>query len=263
MIINKNIVDMRAEPCFHSERVSQALYNTTCTIVDEANSDWVEIETPDGYRGWVARRHLSESPIADGPEWKVKSDFAPVRALATGEPITRFVFDTRFHAQEKGNDLVFTLPDGILAKISKRSCKPAKKEPLQRIGRLAKRFLGVPYLWGGVSPFGFDCSGYVQRLFHYCGLQVPRDADQQRKFGKQVTSVQELEPGDLAFFPGHVGLYLGDGLLIHANLHYNGVAISDLYDDRDSYNRFLRGNFTEGRRVKNKADSTRKRNFCH
>jgi len=59
-----------------------------------------------------------------------------------------------------------------------------------------------------------------------------------------------LEFGDLAFFPGHVGLYLGDGLLIHANLHYNGVAISDLYDDRDPYNRFLRENFIEGSRVK-------------
>jgi len=250
MIVNKNIVDMRAEPRFQSERVSQALYNTPCKICDEANPDWVEIETPDGYRGWIARRHLSEPPAEDGPEWKVKSCFAPVKALSTGEPITMFVFDTRFHAQEKGNDLIFMLPNGILAKISKRFCKPAKEEPLRRIGQLAKRFLGVPYLWGGVSPFGFDCSGYVQRLFHYCGVQIPRDTEQQRKFGEQVRSLQELEFGDLAFFPGHVGLYLGDGLLIHANLYYNGVAISDLYDDRDQYSRFLRENFTEGRRVK-------------
>ncbi len=250
MIINKNIVDIRAKPCFRSERVSQALYNTHCKICSKAGSDWVEIETPDNYRGWIAKQHLSEPPVEYGREWKVKSIFAPVRDFSTGALITRFVFDTRFHAQEEGNNLVFTLPDGVVARVSKRFCKPTDGETLQRIGWLARRFIGVPYLWGGVSPFGFDCSGYVQRLFHYCELQIPRDVDQQRKFGDKVSELQKLRYGDLVFFPRHVGLYLGNGLLVHANLHYNGVAISNLYDNRDSYNRFLRDNFIEGRRMK-------------
>jgi len=208
-IINKNIVDLRREPKFESERVSQGLFNAPCKILElNEEKGWAKVQTPDGYHGWVEARHLSEQPIEKGPEWKVKSDFAPVRSVSTNELITRFTFDTRFHAVEEGKDLVFEMPGGSgsphFAKVSKRHCKPAVKEPKGIIGDLAKGFIGVPYLWGGISPFGFDCSGYVQRLFHYCGVQIPRDTAQQREVGEKIEVMEDLQLGDLVFFPGHV-----------------------------------------------------------
>lgn len=245
-VVNKSIIDLRKEPKFESERISQALFNIPCEILREGN-EWVLVKTPDGYQGWIEGRHLSEKAIERGPEWKVKSDFAPVRTL-TGELITRFAFDTHFHATEAGNDLIFEMPDGVRAKVSRRHCKPAEGEPKWRLLGLAQRFIGVPYLWGGISPFGFDCSGYVQRLFHYCGIQLPRDTEQQIRIGEKIGLLAELEPGDLVFFPRHVGLYLSGGLMIHANLHAQGVNVSDLHAN-DDYSAYLRKHFLEGRRL--------------
>jgi cell wall-associated NlpC family hydrolase len=142
------------------------------------------------------------------------------------------------------------MPDGVKAKVSRRYCKPAEGEPKWRLRRLAQRFIGVPYLWGGVSPFGFDCSGYVQRLFHYCGIQIPRDTAQQIGVGEKIEHIEELQFGDLIFFPRHVGLYLGEGVIIHSSLHFHGVVINDLYNEQNDYIFYLKNHFLEGRRIK-------------
>ncbi len=244
--VNKNIADLRREPKFKSERLSQALFNTPCEVLSD-KKEWALVKTPDGYQGWIEGRHLSAGATGGGPEWKVKSDFALVWTL-TGELITRFAFDTRFHATEMGNELIFKMTQGVKAKVSRRYCKPTENEPKAKLIKLAKRFMGVPYLWGGISPFGFDCSGFVQTLFHYCGIQLPRHTEQQMRTGEKIGCLTELEPGDLAFFPGHVGLYLDAGLMIHANLHAHGVSITNLYAD-DNYSTYLRENFLEGRRL--------------
>jgi len=113
---------------------------------------------------------------------------------------------------------------GVLARTSKIA---------QQLTRSALRFLGVPYVFGGTSTSGFDCSGYVQHVFALLGISIPRTADAQYYSGSKI--VGAMRPGDLVFFqtyepgPSHVGIYLGNGQFVHASSSH-GVTVSSLSD---------------------------------
>jgi cell wall-associated NlpC family hydrolase len=102
----------------------------------------------------------------------------------------------------------------------------------QQLTRSALRFIGVPYVFGGTSRYGFDCSGYTQHVFRMLGLYIPRTADAQYYAGRRTTG--GARAGDLVFFqtyepgPSHVGIYLGRGRFVHASSH--GVMVSSLSD---------------------------------
>ena len=108
-----------------------------------------------------------------------------------------------------------------------------KKDVVRLLG-IASRFGGVPYVWGGETPAGFDCSGFIQYVFREVGINLPRTADVQYELGRKVTQA-ELQPGDLVFFetyepgPSHDGIYFGDGKFIAANSS-TGVAVVSLGD---------------------------------
>lgn len=103
-----------------------------------------------------------------------------------------------------------------------------------RVVSTAKQYIGVPYVWAGSSPNGFDCSGFTQYVFRSCGVTIPRTCEGQYTLGTYV-SKENLKPGDLVFFQNtyktgisHVGIYVGDGMFIHASSS-KGVTISNLY----------------------------------
>jgi len=102
------------------------------------------------------------------------------------------------------------------------------------IAAFAKQFIGIPYVWAGRSPQGFDCSGFIYYVFHEQGISVPRMADEQFQVGAWVSKQHDLQPGDLVFFetyepgPSHVGIYIGGGQFIHASSGADKVVITSL-----------------------------------
>jgi cell wall-associated NlpC family hydrolase len=93
---------------------------------------------------------------------------------------------------------------------------------------VADTLLGTPYLWGGASRWGLDCSGLVQAALLACGIDCPRDSDQQRALGREIDEGEPLRRGDLVFWSGHVGLLSDAETLLHANAHHMAVAYEPL-----------------------------------
>ncbi len=93
---------------------------------------------------------------------------------------------------------------------------------------VALRFVGAPYLWGGIESLGLDCSGLVQQALRACGMACPRDSDLQQALGHPVEGQSQLQRGDLIFWRGHVGLYCGNDQLLHANAFHMAVAVEPL-----------------------------------
>lgn len=115
------------------------------------------------------------------------------------------------------------------------------EQPKARIKDLALFFLNAPYLWGGRTLFGIDCSGFVQAVYKMAGLKLKRDASQQAEYGNTVDFLQEARCGDVAFFDNedgritHVGILLGNNEIIHSS----GKVRIDPIDDQGIYNREL------------------------
>ena len=125
---------------------------------------------------------------------------------------------------EKQTDGFYPLADGNWIYATHVS-KDFGKDPVSE----ALKFLYSPYLWGGRSNAGIDCSGLIQMSFAAIGVSIPRDADlQEKEIGQILDEEQELRHGDIAFFPGHVGFMLDDMHLLHANAHHMRVSIDPL-----------------------------------
>ncbi|MFL0198583.1 C40 family peptidase [Clostridium sp. WILCCON 0269] len=101
------------------------------------------------------------------------------------------------------------------------------------IADYALSFLGVPYVWGGTTPSGFDCSGFVQYVYGHFGISIPRLSQDQQNFGTEILDVNDLQPGDLIFWGNpayHVGMYIGNGEYVEAPHTGDVVKIATLYD---------------------------------
>jgi gamma-D-glutamyl-L-lysine dipeptidyl-peptidase len=247
------VANMYSHPTDQSDVVSQAIFGSNIILL-VANGEWSQIQTDDHYKGWTPSRFLrliqSGTGYATfGPILQVESLFANIYRepdLARQKPLLTIPFESQLEliAEGKGKTeegwLQVRLPDKTSAWIQSGDVvSDPKPLTISESIDLAKRFLGLPYLWGGRSTFGFDCSGFTQMLVRARGITMPRDADKQAAW-KGVTPVdrKDLQPGDLVFFGEtpkritHTGMYIGDGQFINATTHDHPIVQIARLDDQ-------------------------------
>jgi len=251
------VANMYSKPTEKAAVVSQVIYGSNVRLI-EARGEWSRIETADRYRGWTPSRYLrivlaGNGYATAGPVVQVESLFANVYAepdVIKHKPVLTIPFETKlevapdgsnsktgkahhegwFHVRLAGMTLGWIQAGDIVA--------DPKPLTIPESIELAKRFLGLPYLWGGRSSFGFDCSGLTQMLVRVRGIEMPRDADKQAAWsGVARIERKDLQPGDLLFFGAsareitHTGMYIGDGQFIQATTNGHPVVQIGRLDD--------------------------------
>lgn len=246
------VLDMFSRASSDADVVSQARYAVTVTI-DAGQEGWAKVRTPgDNYAGWVPLAALRR--LKAGESYPKSGRVAVVdnlRAHLYRDPsVTRHAplltvpYETALEvAQEPEKEdrpwIQIRLPDLRLAWIQRGDVAfepPALS--IRELVELSKRFLGLPYTWGGTTSFGYDCSGFTQMLVRRGGALMPRDAQPQADW-TQMKKIEhsQLEPGDLLFFGAnarkitHTGFYLGSGEFIHATTHARPVLQISRLDD--------------------------------
>jgi len=242
------VANMYSKPETNADVVSQAIYSENVSILQDEHG-WLHIETPDRYTGWIESSSLlRRAPYAiSGRIARVESLFASLyreRDITEHAPVVTIPLGTRLEitAEPDGSNgrwLAAQLPDGRSAWIQRGDVSfSLAKDSIPEVIAWSKRFLGLPYLWGGTSTFGFDCSGLTQTLYRRLGHLMPRDADLQAAWsGLKPVASDELQPGDLLYFGSgpekitHTGMYIGNGQFINATTwEHPVVQISNLND---------------------------------
>ncbi len=250
--INVSVVNVYREPSFSSEVVTQALLGESCQILN-TDQQWYKIQQPDEYIGWVNNFFGKESNTRYNPTHLCFSVFAPVYNKKGGTPIRDICFGNRLKMIENKKEYNVILPDNTLGWIDADLRKKPLEQTRENIIQIARRFNGTPYQWGGKSPAGMDCSGFVQLVFNMVGIQLPRDAYQQAEYlQKSKVNINSIEEGDLLFFAekdkiNHVAISLGGREFIHAQ---GWVKEDSLNPERDNYHPRLDELFTSAHSIK-------------
>lgn len=218
-ICNLAIVPLRLEPSDRSEMTSQVLFGEHFKILEQT-AKWSRIRLAfDNYEGWIDNKqfaqinglqynHLDNVPgvlNADLIEY-ITSSSGQLMPVPIGASLS-FLDDSLINT------------DGFIFEGLRTTGIKEKKMLLQT----AFMYLNAPYLWGGKTPFGIDCSGFTQMVYKLNGYQLLRDASQQATQGEALSFIEESEPGDLAFFDNeegriiHVGIIMEDNYIIHAH----------------------------------------------
>jgi len=245
------IAPMLCEPDVKTTQVSQLLHGHVAEVM-ERNGLWLHVKSSDGYEGWVHQGYVVTipEPVAspantgwDDPRplslgCTVRDAQGATRKLPLGALITE--------GEERFGGLAMTLEE-------RRHSFPPSADSI--IASATTFFEGTSYEWGGVTPWGCDCSGLVHSSFHLHGVHVPRDAWQQAATGKAVETIGDVRPGDLLFFSDeplgkitHVAISMGATRVVHLALGRGGYAVDDLKSG-DEYTNLLLERFRYARRI--------------
>ena len=248
MVINAGVVNLYRHPAFASEVVSQAFLGE-CPEVIGQQGKWYNLRQWDGYEGWVYYFYLAHSPgyFNGARELTVLSPVVSIRSgPSDGAPVIRdAVYTSRLPVKAlSGGWNQVALPDGAEGWIAGQpnGFSGSRREQLVAIGM---QFLGAPYMWGGKSVRGFDCSGLVQTIYKGIGVGLPRDAHLQHRFEDLPGTSPELAAaGDLFYFSdtgegiAHVAMSIGGAQFIHAS---GWVKMESLSAADDNFNHLLKG----------------------
>jgi SH3-like domain-containing protein len=233
-----SVSNLRAKPDDASELVSQVLMGTPLKVLDAGNK-WYRVQTPEKYIGWMDAAGLQRLTTEEFNPWK-KSERAVFNNLfglsfetpdENGDVVSDLTLGDLFEVTgKKGGFLKIRIPDGREAFVKKTDCLPYNEwiniiPDAKSLLKTARKMKGIPYLWGGTSGKGADCSGFTKTVFYSEGVILARDASQQAKYGQplEISDWRNFQPGDLLFFGRsaekvtHVGIYTGDSYFIHAS----------------------------------------------
>jgi hypothetical protein len=231
-VVTRPVVNMYSHPTEDADVVSQAIYGSNVVLLEQKDG-WAHIRTADDYTGWSPMPALrpGEPYAARGRVAEVQSLFAHVYrepSVTRHAPLVTAPFETKFEviAEPPGADkwIQVRLPDDRpgWVQLGDVSFEP-KPLTIPETIAFSKRFLGLPYTWGGTSSFGYDCSGFMQMLGRRRGISLPRDAQPQAEWSGVVpVKRDDVRPGDLLYFGRsdkkitHTGMYIGDGKFINA-----------------------------------------------
>lgn len=215
------VADLHEGPRRDAIRVTQALYGEAAEIL-EAHEGWARVRLEnDGYEGFVMEEALGQAPAPTHRLMVPASHIYPQPDIKSAPATEAFLGCGLAVAGREGNFLKL-VQGGFLhaAHVEARHADSAS---------VAALFLHVPYLWGGKTARGLDCSGLIQIALAACGIRSPRDSGlQQQALGVALAEGAPLSRNDLVFWPGHVGILTAAGRLLHANAHHMMVAEEDL-----------------------------------
>lgn len=273
-IINLSVANLRTKPDHQAEMATQALLGTPIRVLKKERG-WYLVQTPDEYISWIDGDGFYRVNYDSLYDWNNSKKiiftndfgFSYISPDENSERVTDLVIgDILKYSGEENGFCRVVYPNGKTGFIKSEDCKHFdewldKADPVVgNILKTAKSFMGIPYLWGGTSIKGMDCSGFTKTVFYLNGAVLPRDASQQVHTGEDVdtkNNLDNLEPGDFLFFGKkadgtskeritHVAIYIGDGDYIHAS---GKVRINSFEKDNPNYNAYRDDSFVRAKRI--------------